>query len=109
MISLAGQHYNELSSTAKQQSLDTKAKLASYLTWPDARLRAYLRESGLQENKVPKQRDELLRKVRDVYEHGTWVLQEQNAGLLAKVRETARFAEAKIEKAWEVVKDKVEL
>lgn len=109
LITLASEHYKELAATARQQSLDAKNKVASYLTWPDARLRAYLKESGMTEQKMPQQRDELLRKVRDVYEHGSWVLKEENEGFLARIRETAKFAEEKVGKAWEVVKDKIEL
>jgi len=36
-------------------------KTAAYLTWPDARLRAYLRERGVSENLVPTTRPGLLR------------------------------------------------
>jgi len=37
------------------------ARTASYLTWPDARLRAYLRERGMSENNLPTTRPGLLR------------------------------------------------
>jgi hypothetical protein len=40
---------------------DAWAKTASYLTWPDARLRAYLRERGVAENQLPTNRAGLLR------------------------------------------------
>ena len=40
---------------------DYNAMTASYLTWPDARLRAYLREHGLSEDLVPGGRPGLLR------------------------------------------------
>ncbi|KAH0834054.1 hypothetical protein J3R83DRAFT_11338 [Lanmaoa asiatica] len=41
---------------------DGSTKLASYLVWPDARLRAYLRERGISENALPTNRPGLLRK-----------------------------------------------
>lgn len=37
------------------------ANVASYLVWPDARLRAYLRERGINENALPTSRPGLLR------------------------------------------------
>lgn len=40
---------------------DVNAKTAAYLTWPDARLRAYLREHGMTEDLVPGGRPGLLR------------------------------------------------
>jgi hypothetical protein len=35
--------------------------MATYLTWPDARLRAYLREQGVSEDYIPGDRPGLLR------------------------------------------------
>lgn len=40
---------------------DASARTAAYLTWPDARLRAYLRERGLDDSKIPGTRTGLLR------------------------------------------------
>jgi hypothetical protein len=40
---------------------DYNARTAAYLTWPDARLRAYLREHGVSEDFVPGGRPGLLR------------------------------------------------
>jgi hypothetical protein len=40
---------------------DASARMASYLVWPDARLRAYLRERGLSEDALPTGRPNLLR------------------------------------------------
>jgi len=36
-------------------------RTAAYLTWPDARLRAFLREHGVDDNKLPGSRTGLLR------------------------------------------------
>ena len=41
---------------------DASDNVASYLVWPDARLRAYLRERGISENALPTNRPGLLRK-----------------------------------------------
>lgn len=43
---------------------DQKEKSAAYLTWPDARLRAYLRERGISEAALPISRPGLLREYR---------------------------------------------
>lgn len=40
---------------------DASAKSASYLVWPDARLRAYLRNRGVSEDAIPTSRPGLLR------------------------------------------------
>lgn len=39
---------------------DASARTAAYLTWPDTRLRAYLRSKGVEQNTLPKTRDALL-------------------------------------------------
>lgn len=41
---------------------DYSARTAPYLVWPDARLRAYLREHGMSEDALPTSRPSLLRK-----------------------------------------------
>lgn len=41
---------------------EANAKTAAYLTWPDARLRAYLRNQGISEDALPTSRPGLLRK-----------------------------------------------
>ncbi|KIJ18261.1 hypothetical protein PAXINDRAFT_110741 [Paxillus involutus ATCC 200175] len=43
---------------------DLSAKSASYLVWPDARLRAYLREQGVSESALPTSRPGLLQETR---------------------------------------------
>ena len=44
-----------------QRYSDQHTKLAAYLTWPDARLRAYLRQQGVSEEYIPGDRPSLLR------------------------------------------------
>ncbi|KAI0078390.1 hypothetical protein K474DRAFT_1660392 [Panus rudis PR-1116 ss-1] len=43
---------------------DYSARTAPYLVWPDARLRAYLRENGLSEDALPTSRPGLIQEVR---------------------------------------------
>lgn len=52
-INLAQKHGNSLSDSAKE-----------YINWSDARLKAYLRQTGLSFEKTPKSRDGLLREMR---------------------------------------------
>jgi len=54
------------------------------LTWPDARLRAYLRNHGLDESKLPTDRPGLLQEVRIRYVQATSRIE----ALLARVRES---------------------
>ena len=52
-MNLISSKYNDITTTA-----------ASYLTWPDARLRAYLREHGVDDTKIRgMDRTSLLRKL----------------------------------------------
>jgi len=53
---------DELAKTFNEKYNDVSSKTASYLTWPDARLRSYLRASGV--DQVPTTRSELLRETR---------------------------------------------
>ncbi|KAG2121312.1 hypothetical protein DEU56DRAFT_97332 [Suillus clintonianus] len=53
LVSLIDKHYNDVS-----------ARTAAYLVWPDARLRAYLRERGISEAALPTDRPGLLQETR---------------------------------------------
>ncbi|KIK52733.1 hypothetical protein GYMLUDRAFT_179817 [Collybiopsis luxurians FD-317 M1] len=55
---------DELVSLYYSASSALSAHTAPYLTWPDARLRAYLRESGISESMLPTSRPGLLQEVR---------------------------------------------
>ncbi|KAI0063313.1 hypothetical protein BV25DRAFT_1907092 [Artomyces pyxidatus] len=50
---------------------DVSARTAPYLVWPDARLRAYLRENGLSEDALPTSRPGLLQEARIRYTQTT--------------------------------------
>ncbi|THV02654.1 hypothetical protein K435DRAFT_775444 [Dendrothele bispora CBS 962.96] len=78
-------------------------KTAAYLTWPDARLRAYLRERGISENLVPTTRPGLLQEVRI-----RWVqTQNRSEALYQNIRDIVNSnleaAEDKLTKMWELM------
>jgi len=57
--------------------------MAAYLTWPDARLRAYLRERGISEEHIPGDRPSLLQETRI-----RWVqTQNSSEALFSKIKE----------------------
>ncbi|KAG1854624.1 hypothetical protein F4604DRAFT_1802326 [Suillus subluteus] len=55
---------DELVSLIDKQYHDVSARTAAYLVWPDARLRAYLREHGINEAALPTNRPGLLQETR---------------------------------------------
>ncbi|KIJ60409.1 hypothetical protein HYDPIDRAFT_98746 [Hydnomerulius pinastri MD-312] len=55
---------DELVQLINSKYTDASAKSASYLVWPDARLRAYLREQGVSESALPTSRPGLLQETR---------------------------------------------
>jgi len=55
---------DELISAINAKYTDAQARTAAYLTWPDARLRAYLRERGMSERALPTSRPGLLQETR---------------------------------------------
>ncbi|TFK71563.1 hypothetical protein BDN72DRAFT_793756 [Pluteus cervinus] len=60
---------DELINMANEKYTDAHARFAEYLVWPDARLRAFLREQGLPEDKLPTSRPGLLQEARIRYVH----------------------------------------
>ncbi|KAF9478563.1 hypothetical protein BDN70DRAFT_879790 [Pholiota conissans] len=74
---------DELIKLANEKWSDEKAKLAEYLTWPDARLRAFLRQSGIPEEHLPTSRPGLLQetRIRWVQAHG------RAENIFAKIKE----------------------
>lgn len=84
---------DELIKAAEEKYNDVNAKTAAYLTWPDARLRAYLREHGVSEDLVPGGRPGLLQEVRI-----RWVQTENRAeSMLEKIRELVNGSAHKVE------------
>ncbi|KAF6749541.1 hypothetical protein DFP72DRAFT_538670 [Ephemerocybe angulata] len=86
---------DELIKAAEEKYNDVHAKTAAYLTWPDARLRAYLRQHGVSEDMVPGARPGLLQEVRIRY-----VITENRAeSLLDKIRDIVNGSTHKVEDA----------
>ncbi|CDO77473.1 hypothetical protein BN946_scf184902.g7 [Trametes cinnabarina] len=68
---------DELVKLMNEKYTDMSSRTAAYLTWPDARLRAYLREHGVSDDKLPASRPALLQEVRI-----RWVQTSNRAGSL---------------------------
>ncbi|KAF8841832.1 hypothetical protein BDN67DRAFT_966507 [Paxillus ammoniavirescens] len=82
---------------------DLSAKSASYLVWPDARLRAYLREQGVSESALPTNRPGLLQETRI-----RWVQASNRAEtIFSKLKEivnsSVEVAEEKLARVLEVL------
>ncbi|EAU87641.2 hypothetical protein CC1G_09102 [Coprinopsis cinerea okayama7 len=93
MRSDAQKKRDELIKLAEEKYSDVNAKTAAYLAWPDARLRAYLREHGVSEDLVPGGRPGLLQETRI-----RWVQAENRADtVLEKIRELANDSAQKVE------------
>ncbi|EKM75369.1 hypothetical protein AGABI1DRAFT_79948 [Agaricus bisporus var. burnettii JB137-S8] len=86
---------DELVKLANEKFNDAWAKTASYLTWPDARLRAYLRERGVAENELPTNRSGLLQETRV-----RWVQAQGRAeAIVGKIRDIVNEGVGKAEDA----------
>ncbi|KAF9460445.1 hypothetical protein BDZ94DRAFT_1265910 [Collybia nuda] len=78
---------------ANEKYTDASSRTAAYLAWPDARLRAFLRENGLSEDKVPTARPGLLQETRI-----RWVQTHNRADALwAKIRDIVNNVEEGVE------------
>ncbi|RPD77197.1 hypothetical protein L226DRAFT_459470, partial [Lentinus tigrinus ALCF2SS1-7] len=63
---------DELIKLMQDKYTDVSSRTADYLTWPDARLRAYLRENGFSDDKLPTSRPGLLQEVRIRWTQANW-------------------------------------
>jgi Putative nuclear envelope organisation protein len=72
---------DELVKAINDKYKDASTKTAAYLTWPDARLRAYLRERGVSERALPTSRPGLLRAFISFFHNcHWWVIDIPNRG-----------------------------
>ncbi|KAH8112080.1 hypothetical protein DFH11DRAFT_1706901 [Phellopilus nigrolimitatus] len=82
LVKLINSKYNE-----------ANARSAAYLTWPDARLRAFLRNHGMPENALPTERPGLLQETRIRYVQTSSHLEQIYARLRALVASGVSSAE----------------
>jgi len=74
---------DELVKTINDKYTDMSTRAAAYLIWPDARLRAYLRERGISERALPTSRPGLLQETRIRWVQST----TRSEQLFAKIRD----------------------
>lgn len=86
---------DELIRLANEKWDNASARTAAYLVWPDARLRAYLREHGVDDRKIPTTRAALLRETRI-----RWVQTHNKAeALFLKIRDIVNGGVGRAEEA----------
>ncbi|KZT59582.1 hypothetical protein CALCODRAFT_449991 [Calocera cornea HHB12733] len=79
-------------------------RAAAYLTWPDARLRAYLRNNGVDETKIPgMDRPTLLQETRIRWVQTTSTIDNLLASVRQYVQSGYTFAEDKVEELKEMI------
>ncbi|KAF8759756.1 putative stress-responsive nuclear envelope protein [Rhizoctonia solani] len=71
-------------------------KTADYLTWPDARLRAYLRAHGVDESQIPATRPGLLHETRIRWVQTTNAVENFLSGIKNTVNDGVNWTEAKL-------------
>jgi len=90
---------DELIKLANDKWNDASARTAAYLTWPDARLRAYLREHGVNDSKIPGTRTGLLQETRI-----RWVQTHNKAeAMFLKIREIVNGGVGRAEDALQMI------
>ncbi|KAH7882217.1 hypothetical protein F5I97DRAFT_1939653 [Phlebopus sp. FC_14] len=82
---------------------DVSSKSASYLVWPDARLRVYLREKGISESALPTTRPGLLQETRIRWVQASTRAETIFAKLKEIVNSGVEVAEAKLARVLEVL------
>ena len=63
---------DELVKLMQDKYTDVASRTTKYLTWPNARLRAYLRENGISDDTLPTTRPGLLHEVRIRWTQANW-------------------------------------
>ncbi|KAG9029930.1 hypothetical protein FRB95_004726 [Tulasnella sp. JGI-2019a] len=94
LIKLMNDKYNDLG-----------ARTSEYLTWPDARLRAYLRSNGVDDTKiVPGARPTLLQEVRIRYHQANNRVDQLMASIRDTINAGVGSAEAKLTQIMDMIK-----
>lgn len=86
---------DELIKLANEKYTDAASRTGAYLSWPDARLRAFLRESGVDDSNLPNSRPGLLQEVRIRYVQS----QTKAEAAFLKIREIVNEGVGKAEDA----------
>jgi len=127
LVAMVSERYND--AVAKGDEFFTQTKhtvLGNYLTWPDARLRAYLRQHGLSEDKIPGDRPGLLQetrirwvqagnvtesafdRVKDIINFGVGAVEERIGQILSILTGVKHEASAETEKKYAEMKGRTE-
>ncbi|KAF8335847.1 uncharacterized protein EI90DRAFT_3120102 [Cantharellus anzutake] len=121
---------DELVKLMNDKYTDVATTVAAYLTWPDARLRAYLRTHGVDDAYVPTSRpsllhevrirwvrtsnrvEEILQKIRDAISHSAESVEERLADVLSLLTGTAHdareYTKTKVAEGYEYASEKGE-
>ncbi|KAG8734405.1 hypothetical protein FRC12_018541 [Ceratobasidium sp. 428] len=87
---------DELVKLMNKKYTDTNAKTAEYLTWPDARLRAYLRSNGVDDSMVPTTRPGLLHETRIRWVQTTNTVESMLANIRSTMNGGVEWSEEKL-------------
>ncbi|QRW15850.1 Ish1 domain protein [Rhizoctonia solani] len=87
---------DELVDLMNRKYSDAHHKTADYLTWPDARLRAYLRAHGVDESQIPATRPGLLHETRIRWVQTTNAVENFLSGIKNTVNDGVNWTEAKL-------------
>ncbi|EJD43062.1 hypothetical protein AURDEDRAFT_152708 [Auricularia subglabra TFB-10046 SS5] len=82
---------------------DAHGRVAAYLTWPDARLRAYLRNHGITEAQIPKTRADLLHEVRIRWVQTQWASESLYTRIKDTIASGVGTAEEKLGKVLDIL------
>jgi len=79
------------------------ARASDYTVWPDARLRAYLRNHGVQHASMPKTRADLLHEVRIRWVQAKWESESLYKRIQGAIGDSVTNAEEKLSKIMEIL------
>ncbi|KAA1478192.1 hypothetical protein DENSPDRAFT_845383 [Dentipellis sp. KUC8613] len=98
-----GLNRDELVKLINSKYNDVSSRTVPYLVWPDARLRAYLREHGLSEDALPTSRPDLLQEARIRYTQTTNRAEAIFQKLLQLLNSGIEGVEEKLAQAYEIL------
>jgi hypothetical protein len=105
--SYGNEKYEQGAAKLEQLFRDAKsATKAGYLTWPDARLRAYLRQNGLSEDMLPTERPGLIQETRIRWVQTTSLAEQIYSKIADMVGGGVEAAEDKLAAVWDLLTGK---